>query len=73
MKSKHPDSHLIDCLGGTASVARMFGISQPSVTKWRFSGIPDARRMCLQLVRPDLFGQSKLVSKRPELAEKEHV
>lgn len=55
MKRIHPDSIKIDALGGTAAVARMFGIKQPSVTKWRYSGIPPARLMYLRVVRPDVF------------------
>lgn len=55
MSQKHPDSEKIDQLGGTAAVARMFNIAQPSVTKWRKEGIPDARLMYLKLARPDLF------------------
>lgn len=55
MNEKHPDSYIIDALGGTAATARLFGIAQPSVTKWRVSGIPDARLMYLRLARPDLF------------------
>jgi DNA-binding transcriptional regulator YdaS (Cro superfamily) len=33
---------LLDALGGTAAVAELFGIKQPSVSEWRKSGrIPD--------------------------------
>lgn len=55
MKEKHPDSKIIDALGGTAEVARMFEISQPSVSDWRKDGIPKARLMYLRAVRPELF------------------
>jgi len=55
MESIHPDSLKIDQLGGTAAVARLFGIAQPSVTKWRRTGIPSARLMYLKLIRPDVF------------------
>ena len=55
MEKAHPDSEKIDQLGGTAAVARMFNIAQPSVTKWRKTGIPDARLMYLRLARPDVF------------------
>jgi len=59
MDKKHADSQKIDLLGGTAAVARMFGIAQPSVTKWRKEGIPAARLMYLRLVRPDIFEAPK--------------
>lgn len=52
---KHDDSVVIDRLGGTAEVARIFGIKPPSVSEWRTSGIPPARRMYLELIRPEAF------------------
>lgn len=51
----HPDSELIDKLGGTAVVARMCQIKAPSVSEWRVKGIPQARRLYLALLRPDIF------------------
>lgn len=33
----------IDDLGGPSAVARMTGVSVPSVIKWRIRGIPDDR------------------------------
>lgn len=48
---------LIDKLGGTTEVARIFGIKPPSVSEWRVSGIPKARLMYLRLLRPDVFDQ----------------
>jgi len=52
------DSEIIDALGGTAAVARLCRIKQPSVSGWRVMGIPDARRQFLELLRPDIFGVS---------------
>lgn len=46
---------LIDKLGGTTEVARIFGIKPPSVSEWRVSGIPKARLMYLRLLRPEVF------------------
>lgn len=46
---------LINELGGTAEVARICGVKQPSVSDWRKYGIPKARLMYLQLLRPDVF------------------
>lgn len=63
MEHKHSDSEKIDQLGGTAAVARLFGIAQPSVSKWRKTGIPPARLMYLNVVRPDVFAP---VERRPD-------
>ncbi|SHH16978.1 hypothetical protein SAMN05660380_02277, partial [Xylella fastidiosa] len=49
-------NQIIDTLGGTAAVARMFKIKQPSVSEWRKTGIPSARLQLLEVVRPDIFG-----------------
>jgi hypothetical protein len=46
---------IIDSLGGTSAVAKMFSIKIPSVCDWRHNGIPPARLMYLKVVRPDLF------------------
>lgn len=46
---------IIDALGGTAEVARLFGVRMPSISSWRVSGIPGARMMYLQAVRPDVL------------------
>lgn len=52
---KHPDSDLIDQLGGTTEAAKFFDVSAPSISEWRRTGLPKARMMYLQLARPDLF------------------
>ena len=44
---------IIDTLGGTAEVARLFEVRMPSVSRWRVAGIPAARMMYLKAVRPD--------------------
>ena len=41
-------SKVIDALGGTAEVARMFGVRMPSVSGWRTEGIPKARMMYIK-------------------------
>lgn len=63
MKKLHPDSEIIDRMDGTTVVARLCKVRPPSVTKWRYTGIPKARRMYLELIRPDVF--------TPELAKQE--
>ena len=50
-------SEIIDALGGTAEVARICNVRPPSVSEWRVKGIPEARRMFLEVLRPDLFGE----------------
>lgn len=59
---------LIDKLGGTAEVARLCRVSSQAVSKWRREGIPEARRMYLLAIRPDLAPQSEAVSNACEAA-----
>lgn len=57
---KHPHSSIIDDLGGTAAVAKIFSIKNPSVSKWRNQGIPHARLMYLRVKYPKIFkGEDK--------------
>jgi hypothetical protein len=49
-------SEIIDRLGGTTEVARICQIKPPSVSEWRSSGIPPARRQFLELLKPEAFG-----------------
>ncbi|CAM3827494.1 hypothetical protein [Castellaniella denitrificans] len=51
----HPDSAIIESLGGTTAVARMCDIKIPSVSGWKRKGIPQARRMYLRLLHPEAF------------------
>ena len=53
--SIHPDSELIDALGGSGSVAALCKVTSQAVSMWRRNGIPDARRMYLEVVRPEAF------------------
>ncbi len=59
------DSQIIDLLGGTAAVARLCKIRSPSVSEWRKTGIPEARRQFLEVIRPDVFSQAKKQNLRP--------
>jgi len=52
---KHADSALIDRLGGSGAVADLCKVSSQAVSQWRRSGIPNARRMYLRVVRPEAF------------------
>lgn len=49
---------VIDNLGGPSAVARMCGISQPSVSEWKQHGIPQAREQYLRLLRPEAFNKT---------------
>lgn len=51
------DSELIDQAGGTGAVAKLCHCRPASVSEWRRRGIPSARRMFLELARPDVFGK----------------
>ncbi len=52
---KPTDSQIIDRLGGTTEVARICQIKPPSVSEWRSTGIPPARRQFLALLCPEAF------------------
>ncbi|MET3134630.1 hypothetical protein AAKU55_004930 [Oxalobacteraceae bacterium GrIS 1.11] len=54
-KTNSEDSALIDKLGGTGDVAKMFDIKAPSVSSWRKKGIPKPRMMYLKAVYPAMF------------------
>lgn len=60
---KPTDSEIIDRLGGTTEVARICQIKPPSVSEWRSTGIPPARRQFLALLRPEAF--AGVVAERP--------
>ncbi|NYT62392.1 hypothetical protein H0A66_08715 [Alcaligenaceae bacterium] len=53
--NNHPDSTIIDRLGGTGAVARICEVASPSVTGWKKRGIPHARAMYLRLLHPEAF------------------
>jgi hypothetical protein len=53
------DSQIIDALGGTSVVAKLCDVEKQAVSNWRKEGIPKARRMYLQAVRPDVFGPAE--------------
>lgn len=64
------DSDIIDDLGGTSKVAALCDVAPPSVSEWRRNGIPKARRMFLEVARPDVFGPAASTPPdTPELAQ----
>lgn len=68
MSTYHPDSKIIDKLGGTSAVAKLCDVKPPSVSEWREKGIPKARLMYLRLAKPEAFGEFS-----PELKEPSHA
>ena len=54
-KRRHPDSKVIDALGGTVAVATLCGIKSPSVSQWRWDGISGGFRKFLMLKHPEAF------------------
>lgn len=54
-KAQHPDAALIVALGDTTVVAQLCRVKPPSVSEWKRTGIPAARRQYLELLRPDVF------------------
>ena len=56
------DKDIIEALGGTCEVARLCEVRSPAVSQWKVQGIPRARRMYLELLRPDVFKQSATAS-----------
>lgn len=61
-------NRIIDALGGTAEVARICNVKQPSVSEWRANGIPQARLMYLRLLRPDVFSEAEGSANTPDKA-----
>jgi len=55
---------VIQLLGGTTKVARLCKVKPPSVTGWKETGFPDARRQFLELLRPDVFVPSPQSTER---------
>jgi hypothetical protein len=49
------DSLVIDRLGGAVATGRLCEVTPQAVSQWRRDGIPKARRMYLQMLRPDAF------------------
>lgn len=54
-KTPHPDSALIDRLGGTQAAAVFFQVTIGSTGKWRHTGLPRARMMYLRAMHPEFF------------------
>jgi hypothetical protein len=53
------NSSVIDKLGGTNEVARICGVTPQAVSQWRTDGIPSARKMYLQLLKPEAFADNQ--------------
>lgn len=64
MVDLHPDSVVIERLGGPSEVARLCRIRPQAVSQWKKTGIPGARRDFLQLLRPAAFSELATESAR---------
>lgn len=51
------DTEVIEQLGGVSAVARLCQVSRAAVSQWKTDGIPQARRMYLEVVRPEVFAE----------------
>lgn len=60
---------IIEALGGTAEVARLCEVKMPSVSEWKKTGIPRARLMYLQAIRPDVFGMKRKSICKPKTGD----
>ena len=57
--NKTKASEIIDALGGTNRVARLFFVAPPCVTAWRTRGIPEYFDLWLRTTHPDLYRDGK--------------
>lgn len=63
---------IINRLGGTCSVSRIFGIKPPSVSEWRENGIPKTAMMYIHLAYPDVIsGKVRYISNRRKRKDSE--
>jgi hypothetical protein len=58
-KNKHPDSEIIDLLGGTSVVAKFTNLTTGAISQWRTNGMPDAWKKYFETIRPDAFRKGK--------------
>lgn len=57
-KRTHPDSAVIDLLGGTAAVAKLCDLTDSAVSQWRNAGISKGWRRFLMEKHPSAFDLS---------------
>lgn len=57
-----PATQIIEALGGTAAVSRLFGLSMPSISDWKKAGIPKTRMMYLEVAHADKLRGIDLVA-----------
>lgn len=61
-------NQIIDALGGTSKVARIFEISTAAVAQWRKNGIPKYPMREIKRDHPELFGLPVKARKRQKSA-----
>jgi hypothetical protein len=62
------EQDIIDRLGGSSEVARLCEVTVGAVSQWRHNGIPRARLMFLQAIRPEAFGLASRAKKKARRA-----
>jgi hypothetical protein len=58
-KQKHPDSEIIDRLGGTGEVAKYTELTTGAISQWRWNGMPEPWKKYFKTIRPDAFSKGK--------------
>lgn len=71
-KPNHPDSVLIDALGGTSRVAEFLEITTGAVSQWRRLGIPKSRKKTLRYAKPKIYREWE-AAMRAETKEPSHA
>lgn len=72
-------TEIIERLGGTAKVSRLFGLAMPSVSDWKRDGIPKARVMFLKVAKKkelagfDLEAATARANRQTTTTEAAHV
>ena len=56
----HQDAAIVEALGGTVVVAKMFDLTPTAVSMWKRNGIPKGSRMYLQATYPKMFKKLKI-------------
>lgn len=64
---------VVERLGDTAEVARMFEVRMPSVSEWKKSGIPKARMMFIKAVHPEALDGIDVVAATASSATPQQV
>ena len=61
------DKEIIEKLGGVAAVARLVNVKSPAISYWLKKGIPQLRRIQLQVLAPEVFNENQTVQPSTEV------